>query len=70
MEGLENTITVTMKNLAPPISIFQYYKAYKPMILAQSKLPDLRSKTHVSHEQFQILWNNVNSIARDLLVFM
>ena len=28
-----NTIAATIKNLAPPISIVQYYLAYKPMIL-------------------------------------
>src|ERR1700737_2478037 len=59
-----------MKNLAPPISIFQYYLAYKPMILNWSSLPDVRTKSHLSQEQFRTLWQRANSAARDLLVFM
>ena len=70
IEDPGNAITVTMKNLAPPISICQYYQAYKPMILAWSTLPDIRNKTHLSQEQFQALWNKANSAAKDLLVFM
>ena len=64
------TIKITMHNLAPPISIFQYYQAYKPMILISSNLPDIRTKTHLSKEQFQLLWNKATSTTRDLLVFM
>lgn len=59
-----------MKNLTPPIRIFQYYQAYKSMILTMSNLPNIRNKTHLSQEHFQALWNKANSIARDLLVFM
>ena len=70
IEDPGNAITVTMKNLAPPISIFQYYQAYKPMILTWSALPDIRNKTNLSQEQFQKLWNKANSAAKDLLVFM
>ena len=70
IEDTDNLISATRKNLAPPVSIFQYYQAYKPMILNQSSLPDLRCKTHLSHEQFRTLWNKANSKARDLLVFM
>ena len=33
IEDIENQITATMRNLPPPSSIFQYYKAYKPLIL-------------------------------------
>jgi hypothetical protein len=65
-----NTIAATMKNLAPPISIVQYYLAYKPMILNWSSLPDVRTKSHLSQEQFQGLWKKANPAARDLLVFM
>ena len=52
IEDPRNAITVTMKNLAPPISIFQYYQAYKPMILNWSGLPDIQIKSHLSQEQF------------------
>ena len=65
-----NLITATMKNLPPPISIYQYYQAYKPMIFNTSNLPDLKLQTHLSKEQFQILWAQANSGARDLLTFM
>lgn len=65
-----NAITVTIKNLAPPISIFQYYQAYKPMFLNWSNLADIRNKSHLSQDQFQGLWNKANSTAKDLLVFM
>ena len=33
IEDPKNMIAVTIKNLAMPISVFQYYQAYKPMIL-------------------------------------
>ena len=59
-----------MKNLPPPISIYQYYQAYKPMIFKWSNLPDLKLQTHLSKDQFQILWAQANSAARDLLAFM
>ena len=48
IEDPGNMIIVTMKNLAPPISIFQYYQAYKPMILKWSSLPYIRYKNHLS----------------------
>ena len=65
-----NIIKVTMSNLPPPISISQYYQAYKPMILKTSNLPDIRNKSRISKEQFQLLWQQANSAARDLLIFM
>jgi hypothetical protein len=65
-----NLIVVTMKNLPPPINIFQYYEAYKPMILKNSNLPDIRNKSHISQEQFQLLWKQADSAAKDLLIFM
>ena len=70
IEDPGNAMTVTMKNLAPPISIFQYYQAYKPMILTWSALPDIRNKTQLSKHQFRTLWDRANSAAKDLLVFM
>ena len=63
-------ITVTMKNLAPPISIFQYYQAYKPRILKWSSLPYIRYKSHLSQKQFRGLWEKANSATKGLLVFM
>ena len=59
-----------MQNLPPPVSIFQYYRAFKPMIFRWSSLPDVRNKTHLTNEQFKALWQKANSAARDLLVFM
>jgi hypothetical protein len=59
-----------MKNLALPINIFQYYKAYKPLILTWSSLPDLKNQSHVSEQQFRTLWAKANPTARDLLVCM
>ena len=70
VEDQGNTITVVMKNLPPPVSIFQYYQAFKPMILRWSGLPDIRNKSHLSKEQFLALWHKANSAGRDLLVFM
>jgi hypothetical protein len=43
IEDPGNLIAATMKNLSPPISIYQYYLAYKPMILKHSNLPDLKT---------------------------
>lgn len=63
-------IAATMQNLAPPISIYQYYQAYKPMILKWSNLPDLRNHSQISADQFQALWTKANSAAKDLLVCM
>lgn len=65
-----NMITTTMKNLPPPISIYQYYQAYKPMILKWSDMQDLKTRTHLSKEEFQTLWAQANSAARDILTFM
>lgn len=70
IEDPGNLITATMKNLPPPISIYQYYQAYKPMIFNWSNLPDLKIQSHLSKEQFQILWAQANSAARDILTFM
>jgi len=70
IEDSVNMISATMKNLTPPISIFQYYQAYKPLILKWSSLPDLRNHSHLSEEQFRMLWANANFAARDLLVCM
>ena len=61
-----DTIIVTMKNLAPPISNFQYYQIYKPMILNWSSLPDIWNKSHLSQEQFRVLWDKANFVAKDL----
>lgn len=41
IEDPANAITAITRNLAPPINIFQYYKAFKPLILQQSNLPDI-----------------------------
>ena len=70
IEDLSNLVTTTMKNLPPPISIFQYYKAYKPLILKGSSLPDIKNGIEISKELFQILWVRANSAAKDLFVFM
>lgn len=70
IEDPGNLITATMKNLPPPISIYQYYQAYKPIIFKGSNLPDLKFQIHLSKPQFQILWAQADSAARDLLVFM
>ena len=59
-----------MTNMPPPTSIFQYYHAYKPMIMKSSNLPDICNKSHISREQFQVLWQQANSASRDLLIFM
>ena len=63
-------IAATMKYLAPPINIFQYYEAYKPMVLKCSGLPDIRNKSHLSRDEVQGLWAKANSEAKDLLTFM
>ena len=63
-------IKVIMINLPPPISISQYYQAYKPMILKSSSFLDIRNKSQISQEQFQVLWQQANSAAKDLLIFM
>ena len=65
-----NSIAATMKFLPPSISIFQYYKAYKPLILKESALPDIRNKIEISEEQFHMLWVKANSSTKDLLVVM
>ena len=70
IEDPANMIAATMQNLAPPISIYQYYQAYKPMILKWSNLPDLRNQSQISAEQFQELWTKANYVAKDLLVCM
>ena len=70
IEQPENVITSAMKNLAPPISIFQYYKAFKPLILKVNDLPDIRPRNNISKKQFKAIWNKANPTARDLLIFM
>lgn len=70
IEDPGNAITATMKNLAPPVSIYQYYQAYKLMLLQWSSLPDIRIPGHLSKEEFQIIWAKANSAARDLIIFM
>ena len=70
IEDPGNTITIVMQNLPPPISIFQYYQTFKPMLLRWSGIFDITNKSHISKEQFQALWHKANSAARDLLVFM
>lgn len=52
IEDPVNLITSTMKNLAPPVSIFQYYHAYKPIILKCTDLPDLKMNSNLSEGQF------------------
>ena len=56
IEDPSNLVTATMKNMPPPISIFQYYKAYKPLILKGSSLLDIKNGIEISEELFQILW--------------
>ena len=70
MEEPGNMIAATMKNLPPPISIYQYYQAFRPMILKANNMPDLKTQTHLSKEEFQQLWAKANSTARDVLIFM
>lgn len=70
IEEPENAITSTMKNLAPPISIFQYYQAFKPFVLIESNLRDIWLRSKVSKEQFKAIWSKANPTAKDLLVFM
>lgn len=70
IEDPANMVAATMKNLAPPISIFQYYQAYKPLILKWSGLPDLRNQSQITAEQFQALWAKATPTTRDLLVSM
>jgi hypothetical protein len=70
IEDPKNLITTTMKNFAPSISIFQYYQAYKPIILNWSSFLDIRNNIHLSHEQFWALWDKANSVANDILVFI
>ena len=53
IEDPENSITAIMKYLPPSISIFQYYKAYKPLILQSSSLPDIKNGTEISEEFFK-----------------
>ena len=59
-----------MKYLAPPVNIYQYYQAYKPMLLNWSKLPDIKMKTHLSKIEFETLWAKAAPKAKDLLIFM
>ena len=40
IEDSLNLLAATMKNLAPPVSIFQYYQTFKPIILKGSDLPE------------------------------
>ena len=47
-----NMIRITMSNLPPPISISQYYQAYKPMISKTSNPPRHSNKSQISQEQF------------------
>jgi hypothetical protein len=66
----DNIISATRKNLPPPVSIYQYYQAYKPILLTSSNLPDIKPQSCLSKEQFQKIWSRANSDARDLLIFM
>lgn len=59
-----------MRNLAPPISIFQYYQAYKSLIFQRSHLPDIRLKSQFNQEQLKAIWSKANPTARDLIAFM
>lgn len=68
IEDSGNRILAVMRNLAPPISIFQYYQAFKPLILQQSNLPDIRLKTYQTKDQFKAIWMKANSQAKDLII--
>lgn len=70
IEDPSNLISATRRNLAPPVSIHQYYRVYKPIILKVSNLPDIRYKTYLSKQEFQMLWEKANPAARDLITFM
>lgn len=52
IENLGNLVVATMRNLGPPISIFQFYQVYKPMILKWSNLPYMNNKSHLNKEEF------------------
>ena len=41
IEDPSDMVAATMKNLAPLIIIFQYYQAYKPLIVRWGGPPDL-----------------------------
>ena len=47
IEDPANLITTTMKNLPPPINIFQYYQTYKPLIMKDSSLHDIWNRSHI-----------------------
>jgi hypothetical protein len=70
IEDSGNMIIATMKNLALPISIYQYYLAYKPMLFKWSNLSDIKIQNHIFKEEFQELWSQANPAARDFLIFM
>ena len=70
IEDPTNAITTITRNLAPPISIFQYYRAFKPLILQQSNLPDIRLKSQFTRDQFRSIWRKANPTAKDLITFM
>ena len=65
IEDPSNVITATMKNLPPPMSIYQYYQAYKPMLFNWSKLPDIKIQTHLSMDEFETLWAKATPEAKD-----
>lgn len=69
VEDPGNAIAATMRNLAPPISIFQYYQAYKSLIFQRSNLPDIRLKNQFNKEQLKTIWSKANPTARDLITF-
>ena len=56
IEDSANAITAITRNLAPPISIYQYYRGFKPLILQQSSLPDIRLKSQLTRDQFKAIW--------------
>ena len=70
IEDPDYLISATRKNLAPPVSIYQCYQAYKPILLKCSNLPSIKAQSCLSKEEFQALWSKANSAARDLLMFM
>jgi hypothetical protein len=47
-----NFVSATRKNLPPPVSIYKYYQAYKPILLTSSNLPDIKPQSSLSKEQF------------------
>ena len=52
IEDPVNIISATKWNLVPPINIIKYYRAFKPLILRENDLIDIRPRRKISKEQF------------------